>query len=156
MNRLKNTRSSLFLIELMIAVLFFSLGSAICVQAFAKAYMANRTAKHLSFASSSVSSAASVIKYTEKNLADLQNYYPYIEKKGEEFLVFYDDTFKECTEKNKAYTLHIETTQTGQAETSHISMIWEEKEELLYELNLCYPAFANSSKTTAKEDAHEE
>ena len=38
MTRLKPARSSLFLIELIIAILFFSAGSAVCVRAFAQAH----------------------------------------------------------------------------------------------------------------------
>ena len=68
MDRHNNTRSSLFLIELIIAILFFSLGSAVCVQAFAKAHTLTAQARDLSFASSTVSAAANVIKSTDGSL----------------------------------------------------------------------------------------
>ena len=38
MTRLKHSRSSLFLIELIIAILFFSAGSAVCIRAFSQAF----------------------------------------------------------------------------------------------------------------------
>lgn len=151
MNRLKNTGSSLFLIELMISILFFSLGSAVCVQAFAKAHMASHTAEQLSFASSAVSSAASLVKYTPKSLPALQEYYPNIVLSGKEFLVFYDDDHRECAEKDRIYTLHIRTAQKDSVETAHIFMIFDESEETLFELKLHYPAFSENHETAAKE-----
>ena len=62
MTRLKPARSSLFLIELIIAILFFSAGSAVCVRAFAQAHLMSQAASDLSSASAQVSSAASVIR----------------------------------------------------------------------------------------------
>lgn len=52
----------------MIAILFFSLGSAICIQVFVKAHTLNQSAQDLSFASAQVSSVASVVKYTDQTM----------------------------------------------------------------------------------------
>ena len=54
--------SRLFLIELILAVLFFSLGSAVCVQVFAKARAGSVEARDLAFASSAASCAANVLR----------------------------------------------------------------------------------------------
>lgn len=60
-----SSKSSLFLIELIIAILFFAIGSAVCVRAFVKAHDLSMRAKDLSFASAQASSAASVLEYTD-------------------------------------------------------------------------------------------
>ena len=65
MTRLRHSRSSLFLIELIIAILFFSAGSAVCVRAFAQARLTSQAAADLSFASAQVSAAASAVRYTD-------------------------------------------------------------------------------------------
>ena len=47
MERTPAKRSSLFLLELMIAILFFCLASAVCVQIFVKAHTISRETEEL-------------------------------------------------------------------------------------------------------------
>lgn len=138
MNTLKNTRSSLFLMELIIAILFFSLGSAVCVRAFVQAHLTSQTARDLSFASSGVSSAASVVRYAGSGLSDLQAYYPTAISDGDETVVYYDSGFSPCDGGDAAYILRILTTRADGAENAHIRML-NASSELIYELELRYP-----------------
>ena len=48
-------RSSLFLLELIIAILFFSLTSAVCVQIFVRAHLISRQTQELNMALEKVS-----------------------------------------------------------------------------------------------------
>lgn len=64
MERTPAKRSSLFLLELMIAILFFCLASAVCVQIFVKAHTTSRGTQELNTALEKVSG------YTELFLAD--------------------------------------------------------------------------------------
>ena len=50
MKRTPAKRSSLFLLELIIAILFFSLTSAVCVQFFARAHQISRQTQELNAA----------------------------------------------------------------------------------------------------------
>ena len=50
MERTPAKRSSLFLLELMIAILFFCLASAVCVQIFVKAHTTSRETQELNTA----------------------------------------------------------------------------------------------------------
>ena len=135
---MNNTRSSLFLIELIIAILFFSLGSAVCVQAFVKAHTVSMDAHDLSFASSTVSSAASVVKYTDGALDSVQAYFPGAFLDGNDIAVCYDDNHTPCTQEDAAYTLRIKTDSQVGAETARIWMDSRDG-QLLYELDLRYP-----------------
>ena len=45
-----NNTSSLFLLELILAVLFFSVASALCIQIFTKAHLMSQDARDLNFA----------------------------------------------------------------------------------------------------------
>ena len=49
MKRTPAKRSSLFLLELIIAILFFSLTSAVCVQFFARAHQISRQTQELNY-----------------------------------------------------------------------------------------------------------
>ena len=139
MHTLNNTRSSLFLIELIIAILFFSLGSAVCVQAFAKAHTVSMDARDLSFASSTVSSAASVVKYTDGELDSIRAYFPEAFQEVEDTIaVCYDGNFTPCDASDASYTLRIETGVQDGVETAHIWMA-DRLGQTVYELDLRYP-----------------
>ena len=135
MNTLKNTRSSLFLMELIIAILFFSIGSAVCVQAFVQAHLTSQAARDLSFASSGVSSAANVVRYAGDTLS---SYYPTAVSDGDETVVYYDSGFAPCDGDDAAYALRILTTREHGAENAHIRML-DAGGKLIYELELRYP-----------------
>ena len=76
MNKTGKSRASLFLIELILAILFFSLGSAICVRIFTQAALISKSAADLSFASSQVSSAASVIRFSDDPAKCAESFFP--------------------------------------------------------------------------------
>ncbi len=132
------TRSSLFLIELIIAILFFSLGAAVCVQAFVRAHTLTGEARDLSFASSVVSSAANVVKYTDGDLADVQARFPGAYADGADIAVDYDSGFAPCGAEDAAYTLRIHTEDGGAQRTAAIRMDGRDG-NTIYELALHWP-----------------
>ena len=133
-----NTRSSLFLIELIIALLFFSLGSAVCVQAFAKAHALTVQARDLSFASSACSSAASVVKYTDGSLEQMRAYFPEAFADGQDVAVCYDGGFDPCQPRDAAYTLRIRTGAVSPDRSASIS-VQDAEGQTLYALDLRWP-----------------
>lgn len=139
MQTIQNSRSSrLFLIELMIAVLFFSLGSAVCVQAFAKAHTASGEARDLAFASATVSGAANVVRYTDGGLTSFQTYYPGAFAAEDGYAVCYDSGFAPCGSGNAAYVLKVKTGGTGVSATASICMERVDG-SVIYALDLRYP-----------------
>ncbi len=134
-----NTRSSLFLIELIIAILFFSLGAAVCVQAFVKAHTLTGQAQDLSFASSAVSSAASAVKYTDGSLEGIQAYFPQAFADGDEVAVDYDSDFAPCSDgADAAYTLRIRTGNEDDVRSASIRMDGLDG-QTIYALDLRWP-----------------
>lgn len=93
MGRTPAKRSSLFLLELMIAILFFSLASAVCVQIFVKAHTISRETQELNMAVEKISG------YTEIFLAG---------QLVEDTEVYYDSKWKECGRKNAAYEIKVD------------------------------------------------
>lgn len=92
MERTPAKRSSLFLLELMIAILFFCLASAVCVQIFVKAHTISRETQELNTALEKVSG------YTELFLADALT---------EDTEVFYDASWQECSKDEASYEIVI-------------------------------------------------
>ena len=131
------TRSSrLFLLEMMIAVLFFSLGSAVCIQAFVRAHTDSLRAQELAFSSSAVSSAANALRYGGQ---DLGEYLPGAVAQGEgRTLVYYDDSFAPCGEAEASYILEITTRREADVTYSDLQMTGPDQ-TVLYALSLHYP-----------------
>lgn len=91
MKRTSNSRSSLFLIELIIAILFFSLVSAVCLKAFTRSHILNQDARDLNAALTRVESTAELLRAGEQT--DSQ--------------VFYSSSWETCKEKNAAYVVTV-------------------------------------------------
>ena len=94
MERTPAKRSSLFLLELMIAILFFCLASAVCVQA----HTTSRGTQELNTALEKVSG------YTELFLADAL---------AEDTEVFYDADWQECSKDEASYEIVIRVEPDG-------------------------------------------
>ena len=76
-NRAKS--SSLFLLELILAILFFSIASAVCVQFFVKSHLLSRDAKALNSSVTEVFNAAELLDVSDgiSSSLDLRfNQYP--------------------------------------------------------------------------------
>ena len=122
--------SSLFLMELILAILFFSVASAVCVQFFVKSHLLNLESKALTHAVNECSGAAEIIS-TADSLTDgltlLQAQYPHadvlITEKNGAIRVYYDDSFSECQKPHAAYMLDIDLTYNGQMIGLSLSMV---------------------------------
>ncbi len=70
MNKSRSVKSSLFLMELIIAIFFFALCAAICLRIFALAYTMNQSSRNLDQAVYKAESIAEIYKSTGGNLAE--------------------------------------------------------------------------------------
>lgn len=147
----KNNRSSLFLIELIFCVLFFSMGSAVCIQAFAKAHQVCNEASDLSFASAQASSAASVLRYTDGTCESVSALFPSAQGSGYEMTVYYDSKQQPCEKKAAAYAMNISTVPDGEKRFSSIT-VKRSDGETIYELEIRYPAYESSGADNIKEE----
>lgn len=138
MNKIGKSRASLFLIELILAILFFSLGSAICIRIFTQAALVSRSAADLSFASSQVSSAASFIRSSDDPAQCVESFFPGARVDENSFSVFYDSDRTLCSEENAVYTMEIVYSISDDFGTGYICMTGSEG-EVLYDLELSYP-----------------
>lgn len=101
--------SSLFLLELIFAILFFSVASAVCVQVFVKSHTLSTEAHDLTQASRRAEDVAELIT-ASTSLDDMKNlledtYSDSVEISSEDFTVFYDSDFVHCSQETAAWQL---------------------------------------------------
>lgn len=155
MNSRRNTQSSLFLIELMISVLFFALGSAVCIQVFVKAYTINEDARRLSFASLQASNAASALKYTNGSTEAMKEYFPQITEDENGLSVYYDKAFQECPKSDCFFSMHITQQKKDHAIYACIRITAPDRKNPVYSLDIHYPEFSAPEKESDRERSGE-
>lgn len=101
-----NNISSLFLLELILAVLFFSVASALCIQIFTKAHLMSQDARDLNFAVNEVSSMAE--QMSDGTLQDAAAYY--------------DSSYASCKKADAVYVLTVHYEPEDTLLKAHISM----------------------------------
>lgn len=111
--------SSLFLLELVVAILIFSFAGALSLQFFSKAHLLNRKAKVLNYFSNECSMAAEitgVASSMEELKEQLSALYPHISAENDGYDIYYDEALSFCEKENAAY---------------HYSIIFMEENKLL-------------------------
>ena len=112
--------SSLFLMELIIAIFFFSAASAVCIQFFVKSHLLSMESNALNHAVNECTSAAELIDTSEgsENIQNLlmrlypNGTYPDIRTSSlalpnDDIQIYFDKDFKDCIHQEAAYTLTI-------------------------------------------------
>lgn len=143
--------SSLFLMELIIAILFFSVASAVCVQFFVKSHLLSSDSDALNHAVNECTGAAEVIDAAdsmEDSVDILKKLYPngsYPEQslqngKMEEIdiSVCYDENFEECGRQDAAYFLEIHMDTEDQmihSKLQFLKLVSPDKTDKIYELS---------------------
>lgn len=108
--------SSLFLMELILAILFFSITSAVCVQLFVKSHLLSQDSWMLTHAVSECSSVAEICSTADdasSAITLISDIYPNaeIESANEYAAVYYDSDFNICDKKNSSYMLTVQLSQ---------------------------------------------
>ncbi len=145
-NRAKS--SSLFLLELILAILFFSIASAVCVQFFVKSHILSRDAQRLNHAVNECSGIAEIVNTsygTDEAVELIAEIYPHVsielfEENGDvpsvSVRIYYDKDFIPCTENENVYTLHTVLWEQGNMLTAGMTMAEANEEASIYELTV--------------------
>lgn len=115
MKRTPAKRSSLFLLELIIAILFFSLTSAVCVQLFARAHTISRQTQELNTALEKVSGCTEIFLAGDDFSAVFGDTVSCIQNPDGSavYTLYYDDSWQFCADTDAAYELQIRVTPAG-------------------------------------------
>ena len=114
----ESSKSSLFLLELMISIVFFALAAAGCVQVFAKAHMLSQEAGRLDMAVSVAQSLAE--ECSGSRMEDNQRYY--------------DELGNVCGKEDGVYLAEILQPEQAGMNQIHITVMDMETQDTLYTL----------------------
>lgn len=116
----ESSKSSLFLLELMISIVFFALAAAGCVQVFAKAHMLSQEAGRLDMAVSVAQSLAE--ECSGSRMEDNQRYY--------------DELGNVCGKEDGVYLAEILQTEQAGMNQIHITVMDMKTQDTLYTLQI--------------------
>lgn len=125
-----NNISSLFLLELILAVLFFSVASALCIQIFTKAHLMSQDARDLNFAVNEVSSMAEQISAgtlhsdtaasSDDTASDPSTQMP--DDSLQDAAAYYNSSYASCEKADAVYVLTVHYEPEDTLLKAHISM----------------------------------
>ena len=99
---MKHSRSSLFLMEMIIAILFFSLASAVCIQLFARSHLLSTQTVNQNHAVIQAQNLAESYLSLEGNVAAMQDLFSPSELTDENTLrLAFDSSWNLCTPEDE-------------------------------------------------------
>ncbi len=135
---MRNSKSSLFLMEMIIAVLVFSICSAVCVQIFAKAYITSENTQILNSSVTACSSAAELFYGFRGDLSKLQREID-VQRTSEaepgKLSFYYDKDFARTGAGDAIYCMTMETNRMDDLMECRICMRRKSDNWLIYSLN---------------------
>ena len=130
------SKSSLFLMEMIVTILFFSIASAICVRLFAESHILSKQADELNMAVAVSQSFVEVVRGTDGSMDALLEQFPNAERINNGVLEqYYDTDYNECTLDEACYVAEITLSNTGAFQVIDTRFINLETKELVYELS---------------------
>lgn len=112
-------RSSLLLIELIIAILIFSLTGALCLQLFVKSHSLGKRTEELDMAVRQAVSVSELIAQKDGLEHELSQLYPDADMDPGNIIIYYNRNFEECSHKDAYYQMNILSSDTDERLTSY-------------------------------------
>ena len=107
MKRRIQRRSNIFLMEIIISILFFSIASAVCIQLFAKAKLQSDNTAALNQAVLAASSAAEALEVSDGTPESLISCFPGGEAYGRTLRVYYDQSWNPCPSSLSSFQMEV-------------------------------------------------
>lgn len=131
----QRTRSSIFLMEIIINILLFSVLCVCSLQFFIKAYQLTENTTTLHHAVTACSNVASVYESGNGSIDIIYEAYPYAIHVNEQTLIYLDENYNECDREHGIYYILIEK---AKSEVDTISIrFYKTGEEACYSIKAC-------------------
>ena len=108
MNKFTKSKSALFLMELVIVILFFSICAAVCMQLFVQTHLLGQKTSELNNSVTAAQGVAEVVRGTDGSIDTLMKYYPAAVTDGEHYMeIYYNDAFDLCDYADAQYACKV-------------------------------------------------
>ena len=134
MNKYRPIKSSIFLLEIMLNILFFAILATICVQLFFKARTLSQNASLLYHAVTICTSIAEVYQSERDGKEMIMALYPDAIELDKTILFYFDDNYFPCIEIDSAFRAVLEYDRTNH--TAKISFYKKNDTAVIYSLEI--------------------
>lgn len=135
MNKQKQSKTSLFLMEIILNILFFTILVTMCLQLFFKAHTLSESSITLHKAVTTCTSIAEIYQSNVNGTESVFAVYPDAIGLNQNILIFFDEDFNPCTESRCTYRAAITVSNTqNKAET--ITFSDHEGANMIYTLSV--------------------
>ncbi|MBQ8279794.1 MAG: hypothetical protein IJZ23_08160 [Roseburia sp.] len=134
MNKYRHPKSSLFLMEIMLNILFFAVLVTICLQLFFKAHNLSENTSALHRAITACTSIAEVYQSNPDGEEVVLTVYPDAIALNKTLLIYFDAEYKPCNAAASSYRAVLEHDDT--LHTAIISFYSQEDDEAIYSLSV--------------------
>ncbi len=129
-----HSKSNLFLIELIIAVLFFSLAAAVCIQMFALGHSINKSNEEKEHAIVSCISLAEAFEAADGDAGAAAEYFPESQMTGNVITLYFDESWLATSGNEAVYKVSLTSSEEGMFSLADIKAVTIEDESEIYSL----------------------
>ena len=145
MTKYLKSKTSLFLMELIITILLFAACSAVCVKLFVTSYVMTKDTVELNEAVSIAQGFAEVMRGTDGDIDSVLEHYPDAVRGGAGFFeVFYDENFEICGYEDAVYVSDVTMTPNGAIQNMEVRVVRLKDYKDIYTLDAT--KYMNSTK----------
>lgn len=136
MKNYRTHKSSLFLIELILAIAFFSLASAVCLQLFIKSHLLSKETAQLNTGINLVTSTAEIFRQSYGDMDTVTGFIPELQQQnsGNFYSAYYNEDGMPCTKADAAYILTLTPNHTEDMALAVIKISLAKDNHSIYEL----------------------
>lgn len=130
--------SGLFLLELIVAILFFAIASAFSVQIFVKAHKLNEQSRISNWAVNECAGFAEVLRSSDsagETDSLIKRLYPDCRSDADRLYIYYDEDFSPCGKDVAEYKISIEVNDRNSDAAGAITATDAADQEVYFELN---------------------
>ena len=131
MNKYRHPKSSLFLMEIMINILFFAVLVTICLQLFFKAHQLSEDTSQIHHAVTACTSIAEVYQSNYNGREMIMTIYPDAIALNTTILIYFDEHYLPCKEADSSYRAVLDQ---GNLTDATITFYTQDSETIIYSL----------------------
>lgn len=136
MNKKTSSHSSLFLLELMIAVFFFCIAAAVCVRFFVKSQILSQDTRNLDMAVNQTTAFAELFRSNHDFFDLIEEQCPdkTFSKEDHTITLYYSDNWTPCKENASAFSLEINIDETETICSGHFTVLRSDTQDEIFSL----------------------